>query len=86
MARAFLLCVRRAPIPAGECPFLRCRSGSPVERESIIYSDGWRGYDGLVDLGYQKHFSVQHGNNEFAKKHSHINGIESFWAFPRRAL
>ena len=49
-----------------------------VELESIIHSDGWRGYDGLVDLGYQKHFRVQHGNNEFANKHSHINGIESF--------
>ena len=29
-----------------------------VELESIIHSDGWRGYDGLVDLGYQKHFRV----------------------------
>lgn len=27
-----------------------------VDLESIIHSDGWRGYDGLVDLGYQKHF------------------------------
>ena len=24
-----------------------------VKLESIIHSDGWRGYDGLVDLGYQ---------------------------------
>ena len=57
-----------------------------VELESIIHSDGWRGYDGLVDLGYQKHFRVQHGNNEFANKHSHINGIESFWAFAKTRL
>lgn len=57
-----------------------------VELESIIHSDGWRGYDGLVDLGYQKHFRVQHGNNEFANKQSHINGIESFWAFAKTRL
>ena len=49
-----------------------------VELESVIHSDGWRGYDGLVDLGYHKHFRVDHGTNEFANKHSHINGIESF--------
>ena len=57
-----------------------------VKFESIIHSDGWRGYDGLVDLGYQKHFRVEHGNNEFANKNSHINGIESFWAFAKTRL
>lgn len=40
-----------------------------VEHESAIYFDGWRGYDGLVDLGYWKHFRVEHGNNEFANNH-----------------
>jgi hypothetical protein len=49
-----------------------------VSLESVIHSDGWRGYDGLVDLGYQKHFRVEHGKNEFATEQSHINGIESF--------
>lgn len=33
---------------------------------SVIHSDGWRGYDGLVDLGYKKHFRVNHGTDEFA--------------------
>lgn len=27
-----------------------------VAPESVIYSDGWRGYNGLVDVGYAKHF------------------------------
>jgi hypothetical protein len=44
----------------------------------VIYSDGWRGYNGLVDLGYEKHFRVNHGKNEFSKGNgNHINGIES---------
>ena len=57
-----------------------------VSVESVIHSDGWRGYDGLVDLGYQKHFRVEHGKNEFATKTSHINGIESFWSFAKTRL
>jgi len=46
--------------------------------ESVIHSDTWRGYDGLVDRGYRKHYRVKHGINEFANAKSHINGIESF--------
>ncbi|WP_115306028.1 IS1595 family transposase [Suttonella ornithocola] len=57
-----------------------------VELDSVIYSDGWRGYNGLVDVGYAKHFRVDHGNNEFAHGHYHINGIESFWSFTKRRL
>ena len=41
------------------------------------------GYDGLVDIGYDKHYRVNHGNNEFVNKVSHINGIESFGVMPR---
>jgi transposase-like protein len=57
-----------------------------VEPESIIHSDSWRGYNGLVDLGYKKHYGVHHGKNEFANGKKHINGIESFWSFAKRRL
>ena len=57
-----------------------------VSAELIIHTDGWRGYDGLVDIGYNKHFRVNHGNNEFANKQTHINGIESFWSFAKTRL
>lgn len=58
-----------------------------ISRDSIIYSDGWRGYNGLVDVGYDKHFRVSHGDNEFSKGNGiHINGIESFWSFTKRRL
>jgi len=58
-----------------------------VSVDSVIYSDGWRGYNGLVDVGYSKHFRVYHGANEFARDgHCHINGIESFWSFTKRRL
>ena len=46
---------------------------------SVLYSDGFKTYDGLVNYGYKKHFRVKHGDNEFAVGHNHINGIENFW-------
>ena len=57
-----------------------------VALSSVIYSDGWRGYNGLVDVGYSKHFRVNHSANEFAHGNCHINGIESFWSFTKRRL
>jgi transposase len=57
-----------------------------VSLSAVIHSDSWRGYNGLVDLGYKKHFRVSHGNNEFVKGKAHINGIESFWAFAKTRL
>jgi len=57
-----------------------------VDINSVIHSDGWRGYDGLVDIGYNKHFRVHHGKNEFIRGKSHINGIESFWSYAKIRL
>jgi transposase-like protein len=57
-----------------------------IASETVIHSDGWRGYDGLVDVGYAKHFRVNHMNNEFALGSNHVNGIESFWSFAKRRL
>ena len=55
--------------------------------DSVIHSDSWRGYDGLVDIGYEKHFRVSHGNNEFSDtRGNHINGIESFWGYAKHRL
>ena len=57
-----------------------------VSLSSVIHSDGWRGYDGLVDVGYEKHLRVEHGANQFADDKTHINGIESFWSFAKLRL
>jgi len=53
---------------------------------SIIHTDRWRGYDGLVDVGFDKHLRVNHGNNEFARGSVHVNGIESFWSYAKRRM
>jgi transposase len=57
-----------------------------VSIETVIHSDSWRGYNGLVDLGYPKHFRVNHSADEFANDESNINGIESFWSYAKRRL
>jgi len=55
--------------------------------ESAIHTDGWRGYNGLVDLGFKKHFRVFHGENESSKGDGrHVNGIESFWGYAKHQL
>ena len=48
-------------------------------KESTLYTDGFKTYDGLVDYGYKRHYRVKHSQNEFANGHNHINGIENFW-------
>ena len=57
-----------------------------VDLSSTIHSDSYGTYDGLVDLGYKKHYRIRHGENEFAVKDNHINGIESFWSYAKRRL
>jgi transposase len=57
-----------------------------ISLESIVHSDLWRGYNGLVDMGYKKHYRVNHGNDEFVNEHSHINGIEGFWGLAKTRL
>ena len=57
-----------------------------IDLKNTIYSDSWKGYSGLVDVGYDKHYRVNHSLDEFSRNGVHINGIESFWAFTKRRL
>lgn len=57
-----------------------------IDVSAMVNTDGWRGYDSLVDVGYDRHFRVRHGQDEFVQGASHINGIESFWSFAKARL
>ncbi len=57
-----------------------------VELSSTIHTDGFRSYDGIVHMGYKKHYRVHHSHSEFVRGNSHINGIESFWSFAKTRL
>jgi transposase-like protein len=55
-----------------------------VSLETVIHSDSWPGYNGLVDVGFDKHLRVNHSKEFSRGKGCHINGIESFWSFTKR--
>ena len=62
-----------------------------ISKSAIVYTDGFKTYDSLVNMGYKKHYRVHHGKNEFAKKEkknirNHINGIENFWGLAKVRL
>jgi transposase-like protein len=57
-----------------------------VDAASVIHTDGFRTYDAVVDLGYQKHYRINHSADEFAIGTNHINGIEGFWGFAKVRL
>lgn len=56
------------------------------EVRPILKADGWRGYDELVDIGYDKHLRVNNGSDESAHGSNHVSGIESFWGYAKRRM
>ncbi len=62
------------------CPIIE----SKVTPDSIVYSDGWRGYNAL-DVNDFKHYRINH-SKLFADRQNHINGIENFWNQAKRHL
>jgi len=57
-----------------------------IEPETIVHTDKWRGYDGLVDVGYDKHKRINHSKAFSYGNGNHINGIENFWSFTKGRL
>ena len=61
-----------------------------IDTSATVFTDGFKAYDGLVSMGYKKHYRVHHGRNEFSKRRgkvrNHINGIENFWGVAKVRL
>lgn len=57
-----------------------------ITKNSVVYTDSFKTYDGLVNFGYRRHHRIRHGENEFAVGRNHINGIENFWAIAKTRL
>ena len=79
-------CVYTQIVPDVKKTTLRKAIRGKVSLDTIIHSDGWPGYDGLVDVGYARHLRVNHGDDQFVDGRSHINGIESFWSYAKHRL
>lgn len=55
-----------------------------VKRGSLIYTDKFRSYDGLVMYGF-RHQRIDH-TKRFANGKVYINGIEGFWSYAKGRL
>lgn len=55
-----------------------------VKRGSLIYTDKFKSYDGLVMYGF-RHERIDHGKR-FANGKVYINGIEGFWSYAQGKL
>ena len=74
-------------VPDAKAKTLQAIIRGRADIESVIHTDAWRGYDGLVDVGYEKHFRVKHSKSEWSDGiGNHINGIESFWGCAKHRL
>ena len=57
-----------------------------VARGSIVCSDTFRSYTGVVARGYI-HRLVKHDQQEYVDEQgNHINGLEGFWGYLKRRL
>ncbi len=64
---------------------LRTIIRTKVIPESVIYSDSFRSYNGLVLDGF-KHYRIDHDKEFTNRKRNHINGIENFWGYAKTKL
>jgi transposase len=55
-----------------------------VKRGSLIYTDKFRSYYGLISYGF-RHMRIDHGKR-FVNGKVYINGIEGFWSFAKERL
>jgi len=52
-----------------------------TKKGSVFYTDGFKSYASLHQFG--KHNIIRHSDDEFARGHNHINGIEGFWSYAK---
>lgn len=57
-----------------------------VDPARLNPDDGWQRYNVVVDPSYKKQFHVTQGKDETALDRSHLNRIESFWAYAKQHL
>jgi len=79
-------CVYTEVVPNCKKSSIQAIIRGKVELAATIHTDGFRSYDGIVHMGYQKHYRVRHDQDEFVRGTSHINGIEGFWGIAKTRL
>ena len=70
-------CVYTEIVPNASRAMLQAIIRGKVDPNSLIHTGGWQGYNGRGDLGLEKHFRVNHGNNGFVKGFRHVSTASS---------
>jgi len=74
-------------VPDTNKPILQGLIRGRIALEATVVSGGWCGYDGLVDVGCDRHLRIRKARpKQFSDNGVHINGIESFWSLTKRRL
>jgi transposase-like protein len=90
--KVFWLLKRHGKVYTRVVPDCSARSLLPIItwkiklEDSVVNTDYWKTYDGLVNLWAKKHYRVKHSDNEFARWSQHVNWIESFRSYCKRRL
>jgi transposase len=54
--------------------------------ESIVYTDEWRGYNGLDKVNGYEHRRINHSEKVYVMGDIHTNTIEGFWSLVKRGI
>lgn len=60
-----------------------------ISSSNITMTAGWRGYDGLVDVGYDKLLRIKKYHIEgspLTHGNVHVHGLERFWSYTQKRL
>lgn len=76
--------VRAKVIPNVKRETLQNEILNQIEGKATIYSDGWRGYNGLAAQEFI-HSTVNHAT-QYVNGQVHTQGIENFWSLLKRGL
>ena len=72
-------------IPDAKARTLREVIRGHIALDAELVTDGWRGYNGLVNVGYDRHLHINKSKH-FAENGVHVNGIESSRSFTKCRL
>jgi transposase len=75
-------CVYTEIVPDASNATLQAIIRGKVDPNSVIHTDGWRGYYGLVDIGVDRHFRVNHGTMNLSGAQSMTMELSPSGAMP----
>ena len=77
---------RSKPIDRVDAKTLKTAIKENVDHDSMILTDEWKAYSGIGKDFRWGHFTVNHGQGEYARGGAHTNTAESYFALLKRGV